>query len=59
MAKQSSLLTRERVRQDAQLKRAARQLQARFGKNPLKKIVQVDPGSRIPERRSGLTDFNP
>ena len=59
MAKQSSLLTRERVRQDAQLKRAARQLHARFGKNPLKKIVQVDPGSRIPERRSGLTDFNP
>jgi nucleotidyltransferase/DNA polymerase involved in DNA repair len=58
-ARQSSLLTRERVRQDAQLKRAARQLQARLGKNPLKKVVQVDPASRIPERRSGLTDFNP
>jgi nucleotidyltransferase/DNA polymerase involved in DNA repair len=59
MAKQSSLLTRERVRQDAKLKRAAKQLQARLGKNLLKKVVQVDPGSRIPERRSGLTDFNP
>jgi nucleotidyltransferase/DNA polymerase involved in DNA repair len=59
MARQSSLLTRERVRQDAQLKRAARQLQAKLGKNPLKKVVQVDPASRIPERRSALTDFNP
>jgi nucleotidyltransferase/DNA polymerase involved in DNA repair len=59
MAKQSFLLTRERVRQDAQLKRAAKQLQARLGKNPLKKVIQVDPGSRIPERRSGLIDFNP
>jgi len=59
MAKQSSLLTQERVRQDAQLRRAARQLQARFGKNPLKKVIQVDPASRIPERRSGLIDFNP
>jgi nucleotidyltransferase/DNA polymerase involved in DNA repair len=59
MARQSSLLTRERVRQDAQLKRAARQLQAKLGKNPLKKVVQLDPGSRIPERRSALTDFNP
>jgi nucleotidyltransferase/DNA polymerase involved in DNA repair len=59
MAKQISLLTQERVRQDAQLKRAAKQLQARLGKNHLKKVVQVDPGSRIPERRSGLTDFNP
>lgn len=59
MAKQKSLLTQERVRQDAQLRRAAKQLQARLGKNPLKKVVQVDPGSRIPERRSGLIDFNP
>jgi len=59
MVKQSSLLTRERVRQDAQLRRAARQLQARFGKNPLKKVIQIDPASRIPERRSGLIDFNP
>jgi len=59
MARQSSLLTRERVRQDAQLKRAAKQLQARLGKNSLKKVVPLDPNSRIPERRSGLADFNP
>ena len=58
-AKQNPLLTRERVRQDAQLKRAAKQLQAKLGKNPLKKVVQVDPDSRIPERRSGLIDFKP
>ena len=51
MAKQNSLLTRERVRQDAQLRHAAKQLQARLGKNPLKKVVQVDPGSRIPALR--------
>jgi nucleotidyltransferase/DNA polymerase involved in DNA repair len=59
LAKQSSLLMRERAKQDAQLRRAAKQLQARLGKNHLKKVVQVDPSSRIPERRSGLTDFNP
>lgn len=57
-AKQSSLLAGERVRQEEQLRRLARRLQARFGENPLKRVVQVDPDSRIPERRAVLTDCN-
>ena len=56
---QYPLLESERVRQEAQIKRVARRLQARFGTNPLKKVVHLDPGSRIPERRAGLTEFEP
>jgi len=58
-AKQSPLLTGERAKQKEQLKRVTKRLQARFGKNPLKKVIEVDPASRIPERRCILTDFNP
>jgi hypothetical protein len=57
-AKQGPLLSGERVRQEEQLRRLAGRLQARFGENPLKKVVQVDPDSRIPERRAVLTDCN-
>jgi hypothetical protein len=57
-AKQGPLLAGERVRQEEQLRRLAGRLQARFGENPLKKVVQVDPDSRIPERRAVLTDCN-
>ena len=58
-AKQGPLLTGERAKQKEQLKRVTKRLQARFGKNPLKKVIEVDPASRIPERRCILTDFNP
>ena len=58
-AKQSPLLTGERAKQKEQLKRVTKRLQARFGKNPLKKVIEVDPASRIPERRCILIDFNP
>jgi len=58
-ARQDSLFSRERSRQEERLKRAAKHLHTRFGQNPLKKVVPVDPGSRIPERRSILTDYNP
>jgi len=58
-AKQSPLLSEERAKQREQLKRVTKRLQARFGKNPLKKVIEVDPASRIPERRCILTDFNP
>jgi nucleotidyltransferase/DNA polymerase involved in DNA repair len=56
--KQESLLHREKLRQDEQLKKVAKRLQVRLGRNPLKKVVQVDPLSRIPERRSALIDLN-
>ncbi len=58
-AKQSPLLTGERAKQKEQLGRVTKRLQARFGENPLKKVIEVDPASRIPERRCILTDFNP
>lgn len=56
---QGPLLQSERVRQEAQLKRAVKSLKVRFGRNPLRKIVHLDPGSRIPERRAGLIEFEP
>jgi len=58
-AKQMALVSGERARREERLKRVARHLQGKFGKNQLKKVVQVDPGSRIPERRSVLTDYRP
>ena len=57
--KQNSLFSGERVKREERLRRAVKYLQATFGKNPLKKVVQVEPNSRIPERRSILTDYNP
>ncbi len=57
-AKQPSLLQMEKLKQEEQLKRSARQLKARLGKNPLKKVIPLAPASRIPERRSALTDLN-
>jgi nucleotidyltransferase/DNA polymerase involved in DNA repair len=56
-AKQGLLLQREKLKQEEQLKRSARQLKARLGKNPLKRVIPLDPASRIPERRSALTDL--
>lgn len=34
-------------------------LKLRFGNNPLKRVVPVDPKSRIPEKRARLIDFEP
>ncbi len=56
---QYPLLESERVRQEAQLKRAVKRLKIRFGRNPLKRVVSLDPRSRIPERRAGLIEFEP
>jgi nucleotidyltransferase/DNA polymerase involved in DNA repair len=56
---QGPLLQSERVRQEAQLKRAVKRLKVRFGRNPLKRVVSLDPHSRIPERRAGLIEFEP
>ncbi len=58
-SKQNSLFLEGRVKQEERLKSVVKRLQARFGQNPLKKVAHVDPSSRIPERRSILTDYNP
>lgn len=55
--RQGWLSAREPSRQEEQLKRVARHLQVKFGENPLKKVLTIDPDSRIPERRSVLADF--
>jgi DNA polymerase-4/protein ImuB len=57
-ARQLPLFAR-RIRQQRQLAEAARQLTARYGQTPLFRPVEVEPWSRIPERRWALTPFEP
>jgi nucleotidyltransferase/DNA polymerase involved in DNA repair len=62
-------LTAEAVRQEAfaglrpgrplPLVEAARQLKVRYGASPLYRVVEVEPWSRIPERRHALIRFDP
>jgi DNA polymerase-4/protein ImuB len=44
---------------DRQLEESIRQLKARFGRTPIYRMVEVEPWSRIPERRRALIDFDP
>lgn len=46
-------------RRRAQLEEALRQLKARFGQSSVFHIVEVEPWSRIPERRLALIDYDP
>lgn len=48
-----------RPRQDRPLITAARQLKQRYGSSPLAHIVEVEPWSRIPERRFALISYDP
>jgi len=57
--RQDSLFSGERAKREERLKIVVKHLQALFGSNPLKRVVTVDPCSRIPERRSVLTEYNP
>ena len=41
------------------LKDAIRELKLRLGHSPLYRVVEVDPWSRIPERRHALLSFDP
>ena len=52
-ARQPSLFI-ARARQLAEIAEAARQLQARYGRVPLYHAIEVEPWSRIPERRWAL-----
>ena len=53
------LLVGLRPRQVRPLVDAARQLKARYGASPLFRIVEVEPWSRIPERRHALMPYDP
>ena len=41
------------------LRDAVRELKLRLGHSPLYRVVEVDPTSRIPERRHALLSFDP
>ncbi len=57
--KQRSLLFAEQARRRAQLVAALRQLKARFGgESQVARVVEVEPWSRIPERRYALIDYD-
>jgi len=58
-ALQGNLFISERGRQLARVAEAARQLKARYGRPILAKVVEVEPWSRIPERRFALIDYDP
>lgn len=54
--RQAPLSSAARRRQAEALQRLEKDLGARFGPGSLKKVVALDPGSRIPERRMALVD---
>jgi DNA polymerase-4/protein ImuB len=57
--KQRSLLFAEQQRRRAQLLAALAQLKQRFGGEPqVTRVVEVEPWSRIPERRYALIDYD-
>jgi nucleotidyltransferase/DNA polymerase involved in DNA repair len=53
---QSPLSTGTRGRQQEALQRLERAMEHKFGHSPLKRVVELDPDSRIPERRLALMD---
>jgi nucleotidyltransferase/DNA polymerase involved in DNA repair len=57
-ARQESLLS-ARPKQFQQILDAVRQLKQRYGASPIYRIVEVEPWSRIPERRRALISFDP
>lgn len=59
LGKQRSLLFAEQARRRAQLIGALRQLKTRFGGDAqVARVVEVEPWSRIPERRYALIDYD-
>ena len=54
--KQATLHTSEKGGRQEELKWLAGRLKARYGQSPLKKIVELAPDSRIPERRVALVE---
>jgi len=56
--KQEGFFSGDRRRQP-QVAEAVRQLKARYGRSPVAQVVEVEPWSRIPERRHALIDYDP
>ena len=48
-----------RIRHQAYLEVMLRRLKTRYGEAPVKRLVEVEPWSRIPERRFALMDYDP
>jgi protein ImuB len=55
--RQDSLVRDERARRRARLAEAIRQARAAGGRDAVLRVLEVDPGSRIPERRATLAPF--
>jgi nucleotidyltransferase/DNA polymerase involved in DNA repair len=56
-AKQASFFSLHN-KQEGQIAEAARQLSARYGHTPLAHVIEVEPWSRIPERRWALVPYD-
>lgn len=57
--KQAGLWAAARGSRQVRLREAVQQLKARFGQSPVQRVVEVEPWSRIPERRQALIDYDP
>lgn len=55
---QDNLWPRERAQREERLHAALRQLKARYGACPVGRVVEVEPWSRIPERRAAIVAFD-
>jgi len=49
----------DHARRREQLDQMVRQLKVRFGRSPMTQVVEVEPWSRLPERRFALMDYDP
>ncbi len=56
---QGNLFASQRGHQLSRVDEVIRQLKARYGRTPITKVVEVEPWSRIPERRLALIDYDP
>jgi DNA polymerase-4/protein ImuB len=52
-------LFREQARRKEELEETLRQLKTRYGQCSVSRVVEVEPWSRVPERRMALVDFDP
>lgn len=59
VGRQETLWLSSETRQRERLWEALRQLKARYGACPLGRVVEVEPWSRIPERRAAILAFEP
>jgi protein ImuB len=55
--RQGSLVRAERERRRSRLAEAIRQARAAGGRDAVLRVLEVDPGSRVPERRATLAPF--